>query len=45
MVYLLLKRADDNNDLMTATYEDNFVSRGKGELRNSSERVIAIIRE
>jgi hypothetical protein len=31
--------------MMAITREDDFVSRGEGEWRNSSERVIAIIRE
>jgi hypothetical protein len=31
--------------MMAITHEDDFVSRATGEWRNSSERVIAIIRE
>jgi hypothetical protein len=31
--------------MMAITREDHFVSRPEGEWRNSSERVIAIIRE
>jgi hypothetical protein len=31
--------------MMAITREDDFVSRAAGEWRNSSERVIAIIRE
>jgi hypothetical protein len=31
--------------MMTITREDDFVSRAAGEWRNSSERVIAIVRE